>query len=427
MWLLLAVSCDRLTGLDDLVKPDTDGLVGLLVAPEDLVVPVGGEVQLVATGLYADRSTQDLTAVVMWGSDDPDVAAVSEDLDAEGTLSGVGLGETRVWASLGGVTSNTAGVTVTDATLLGLVVEPDPIVLAEGQTLQLSALAAWSDGTRGDAAAQVRWITDDGGVAQIASGGVLTAAGSGETTIRAQWDDVASDPVPVTVSAGATAVDLRVARVQAESGGGVVTLSVTVANDGDVGAGGFWVDAWLDEEPDFGGTGDDYVLVDWVGPGSEATVTLSLYPSDGAHAVWVSADTNFHVEETDEDNNTASIAISTGSEPVTGPNLEITYFDWIADGYSIYWYVDVTNTGSEDVGAFFVDLFVDRDAAPELYDDGDTFTSVTALSAGDTAYADFLLDTTCWACWSWVLIDGYDAVEETDEDDNVAGPLSVSN
>lgn len=427
MWLVLLVGCDRLAGLDELGKPRTDGLVGLLVTPEELVVPLGGDVQLVATGLYADRSTEDLTAVVTWASEDPDVAAVTEELDAEGTLTGVALGETVVWASLEGVTSNAAGVTVTDATLLGLAVEPDPIVLAEGQSLQLSALAAWSDGTRGDAAAQVRWITEDGGVAQIASGGVLTGAGPGETTIRAQWDEVQSEPVSVTVSEGASPADLRVARVEAESGGGVVTLSVTLANDGDVGAGGFWTDAWIDREPVFDGAGDDYVFVDWVGPGGEATVELTLYPDDGDHTVWVSADTNHDVEESDEDDNTASIAITTGDAEEAGPNLAISYFDWIADASSVYWYVDVTNTGSEDVGDFFVDLFVDRDDAPELYDDGDDYVVVEGLGAGETTYADFLADASCAPCWSWVLLDGYDQVAETDEDDNVEGPLVVSN
>ena len=124
--------------------------------------------------------------------------------------------------------------------------------------------------------------------------------------------------------------------------------------------------------------------------------------------------------------NTFSTSITTGGDTeVSGPNLEVTYFDYISDATDVYWYVDVTNSGSEDVSSFFVDLFIDQDAAPELWDDGDTFTTVKSLAAGATTYADFLETTSCDPCSSWVLIDGYDYVYETDEDDNVAGPLTV--
>lgn len=421
------LGCNRLEALGG---QDAGDVVGILVTPEELVVPLGGTVQLTATGLYADRTTRDVTASVEWAIAGSGAATVSNDLDEEGLLAGVTTGEAEVTATLGDVVSNAADVRVTDAGLLGLTVEPDAVTLAEGDTLQLRAVAAWSDGTRGDAAAQVRWITGDGGVAQIASGGVLTAAGEGATAIHAEWDDVRSGDVAVEVVAGSTLADLSIAEVEGVGGGGVITLSVTVRNQGQAGASAFWVDAYLDPagEPDFGGTGDDYALVDWVGAGGEAQVELTLYAGDGNHTVWVLADTNEGVEESDESDNTFSTSISGGSSGgggSGGPNLEVTYFDWLADSASVYYAVDVTNSGSEDVGEFYVDVFVDRDDAPELYDDGDDFTTVAGLAAGDTEYADFLVSTGCSYCWSWVMIDGYDYVAETDEDDNVEGPLSV--
>lgn len=409
-----------------------EGLVGVLVGPENVVVPLGGSVQLTATGLYEDRTTRDVTALVDWTSSDPEVAGVTADLDAEGLVQGYAVGATEVSAWVGDQESNAVGVTVTDASLLGLTVEPNPIQLGEGQAVQLAAHAAWSDGSRGDAAAQVRWVTDDGSVAQIASGGLLTAAGAGATAIRAVWDEVASTDVPVTVLAGSVEPDLYAKRVEGVGGGGVITLSVTVANDGEGGAGGFWVDAWVDPggEPDFGGTGDDFVLVDWVAPGGETQVELTLYAGEGTHEVWVLVDTNEEVAESDEGNNTFSGSVSGGSGggggDAGGPNLEVTYFDWLADWESVYYYVDITNSGSADVGEFFVDLFVDRSRAPELYEDGDAYTTVAGLDAGETTYADFLVDNRCGSyCESWLLIDGYDQVEETDEDDNVAGPVTV--
>lgn len=424
--IALLGGCERLEGLGELA-PAGD-VVGILVTPEELVVPLGGTVQLTATGLYADRTTRDVTASVEWVSADAGVATVSDGLDEEGVLAGLSVGETQVTAVLGNVESNVADVRVTDAQLLGLTVEPGTITLPEGETLQLQAVAAWSDGTRGDAAAQVRWITGDGAVAQIASGGVLTAAGEGSTVLHAEWDEVASDEVAVEVLPGSALADLRIVEVEGVGGGGVITLSVTVENDGEADAADFWVDAYLDPggEPAFGGTGDDFSLVSWVGARGTAQVELTLYAGEGSHEVWVLVDTNLGVEEGDEGNNTFSTTVSGGGgSGGSGPNLEVTYFDYIADDVSIYYAVDVTNSGSEDVEHFYVDVFVDEDDAPGLYEDGDDFTTVEGLGAGETEYADFLVDYTCSWCWSWVLVDGYDNVAETDEDDNLAGPLDV--
>lgn len=427
MVLLLLLGCGFTKKGDE---ASLEGLVGVLVAPESVVVPDGGEVQLLATGLFEDRTTRDVTSVVEWATGDRGVAAVSNDLDEEGTVRGEGLGETEVWAVAGEATSNRVGVTVTDAGLLGLTVEPDPIELGVGQTVQLVANAAWSDGSRGDAAAQVRWVTEDGSVAQLASGGLLTASGVGETTIRAVWEEVESAPVAVSVRAGSVEPDLYVRGAEGVGGGGVITLTVEVGNRGEGGAGGFWVDAWVDPggEPDFGGTGDDFVLVDWVGAGDTTDVQLTLYAGEGGHEVWVLVDTNEEVAESDEGNNSFSAEVSGGGGGGGdgGPNLEVSYFDYLVDWESIYYYVDITNSGNEDAGGFYVDLFVDRTSEPEVGDDGDEVARVSALDAGETTYADFLVDNPCDRyCESWLYVDSYDEVAETDEGDNLAGPLQV--
>jgi hypothetical protein len=402
-------------------------LTAVVITPDTYVVPVGETVQLAAIGLTADRETEDVTTVVTWESDDGDVARVSNDLDEEGLLSARGAGEAEIEACTADLCSNTVLVQVTEAELVGLAVEPDEIALAKGDTLQLEAVAAWSDGSRGDAARQVRWITGDGDVAQIESGGLLTAAGAGETEIYAQYGETRSEPVTVSVSGASSSgePDLRVKEVEGVAGDGVITLDVTFENNGDASASAFWVDVFVNpgSEPDVGDTGDGYVYVSYLAAGDSETETFTIYGAQGSQTIWVLVDSTDAVEESKEGNNTLSATIDAGGDD--GPNLEISYFDWLADDTYIYYAVDVTNSGSDDVGSFYIDLFVDRPDAPELYEDGDTYTTVDSLDAGDTAYADFLLEDWCWGCESWVLIDGYDYVAETDEDDNVAGPLSV--
>lgn len=413
---------------------DLDGLVGILVTPEAPVVPVGDEVPLTATGLFDDRSTADLTAVVDWHADDPGVASVSSDLDEEGVVRGESLGETTVWAEVEDISSSVATVRVTDATLLGLSVEPASVTLAEGDEVQLVAQAAWSDGTRGDASAQVRWITDDGTVAQLEPGGRLYAAGVGSTNIHAEWETFASNDVPVDVidgdgGGGGSSPNLRVSSVTGEGAGGLITLTITVANDGATGASGFWVDSFLDPSgtPEVGDYGDDYTYVDYVGPGSTVKVSASLDASEGSHTVAVLIDSEGAVAESDEGDNVWSGSVSVGGASESGPNLTPTYFDWLADWDYIYYYVDIYNGGTEGVGPFYVDLYVDSSYEPSVPSDGDDWVDVTWLDAGDTTYADFLIETTCGDCSSWVLVDSYDEVDETDEDDNAAGPLDVYN
>lgn len=437
--LLLLLACFPKKNKDNEIP--TEGLEAIFVAPESLVLPLGGEVRLVATGLYDDRTTRDVTAVVDWESEDRGVAEVSNDLDEEGLVRAEGIGETRVAGTFAGVDSNLVSVAVTDAQVLGLTVEPGSVSLAEGDEVQLTAWAAWSDGSRGDATAQVRWITDDGSVAQL-DRGLLSAVGAGETDIHVEWDDAASPDVPVTVIAGggggggggSGGPDLHIRGVEGIGSSGIITLSVEIENTGVVDAAGFFVDAWLDasSEPDFGGTGDDYVWVDWVGAGETTTVELYLYADDGDHTVWVLVDTNEHIDETEEGDNSFYAEISTGGGGggAGGPNLEITYFDYLSDAYSIYYFVDIANTGTEDAGTFYVDVFVDEWSEPGSDDDGDDYTEIYGLDAGDTTYADFLLDVDwCWyyGCASWATVDSHDRVEETDETDNVAGPLDVYN
>ncbi|MEC8276227.1 MAG: hypothetical protein VX026_00825, partial [Myxococcota bacterium] len=64
-WMLLTAfifSCSEPKLVD--TDPLEDEILGLVVTPDDLILPVNGRTQLQATGLYSDRSTVDLTSSV---------------------------------------------------------------------------------------------------------------------------------------------------------------------------------------------------------------------------------------------------------------------------------------------------------------------------------------------------------------------------
>jgi len=414
-------------------EPGDDGvLLGILVSPQDAIVPLGGDVQLYATGLYDDRSSRDLTAVVEWRSTEPSVVEVSNSLDKEGVLIGSGAGQAEVAAFLGGVASVPVRVTVTTAELVGLDIEPNEISLEKGQTLQLVAKASYSDGTRGDASTQVRWVTSDGTVATLERSGLLEAVGQGSAEIHAILDETSSAMVPVSVI-NAGEPDLYIEDLSLEAADDGFTASVRVGNKGTAAATGFFLDLFLNpsQTPKSGDYGDDYTTLEYVAPGESVSATFSFQVSDGTHQLVAAVDLDNWVPELSENNNSKQAEVVVGGQSTVGPNLTISYFDYAVYNDTVYYFVDITNTGGEDVGPFFVDLFYDSISPPALYDDGDEWTKVEALAAGETAYADFIvsssdLEEVCSFCWSWLMVDGYDNVSETNEDDNVEGSLTVS-
>ena len=75
----------------------------------------------------------------------------------------------------------------------------ESVTVAQGESVQLSVDATFSDGSISDASSQVRWIVGDGTVAQFDGEGLLEGISLGSTTVRVEWDGVSSDAVPVQV------------------------------------------------------------------------------------------------------------------------------------------------------------------------------------------------------------------------------------
>jgi len=413
-------------------------LIGILVEPDQVVVPLGGTVQLTATGLRDDRTSVDVTAAVDWVSDAPSVATVSTDLDHEGLLSGAAEGQTDVFASLNGIDSVPASVRVTSAALQGLTISPEQVTVEKGQTARLRAQAAYSDGSRADASAQVIWVTGDPSVETLETGGKLNAVEVGSTTVHAELDGQSSKNVPVSVIQGAKP-DLTISSLAAETGQSTITVNVSITNQGSVGASDFWVDVFLDPDgtPAAGAIGDDFEPVFYADAGETVDLSFQLDAEAGSHAIWVVVDGDDAVTESDETNNTDQVNAQVGAEG--GNNLTIHYFDYYADSEYILYFVDVYNGGTESVGPFWVDLWYDQPSDPSVAIQGgapcmgDDFQQVDLLGPGETAYLDFTahvaeLDASlsgCASCASWVMADTCNAVDELHEDDNVAGPLDV--
>ncbi len=166
-------------------------LVSVEVSPTEPSIPRGTAQQFNATGIYSDRSTQDLTTQVVWSSSNASVADISNAADSNGFASALTAGSTVIRAALGNV-SGTTTLDVTAATLTSIQVDPIDTAIPMEASQQFTATGIYSDDTMQDLTQQVIWSSSAATVAVVsnASGskGLATPAGAGSIIISATLD-----------------------------------------------------------------------------------------------------------------------------------------------------------------------------------------------------------------------------------------------
>jgi hypothetical protein len=178
-------------------------LTGLSITPVPLQLPQGAQVQLTATGVYSDNSTQDLTDQVVWSVSAAQVASVSNAVATVGQLTALAPGVAKVRATLGALHVD-AALTVTPARLLTLDVTPAGATVPAGLTQALTATGHYSDGTTQELTAQVTWSVSSLALATVSnaagSQGLLTAVAPGDVTVTASLAGI-SGAAQLTVGA----------------------------------------------------------------------------------------------------------------------------------------------------------------------------------------------------------------------------------
>jgi hypothetical protein len=395
----------------------TSAWVGVLVAPARVVVPVGGEAPLAATGLTAARTAADVTDLARWEVEDAGVAEVSEALDAEGTLRGVSAGRTRVRAVVQGVPSPWVDVDVTEAEVRALAVTPAVLDLAVGGSAPLKATATYSDGLSADASRQVRWVVEDGVVATVDASGLVTGMSEGTTQIAARWDDIGTPPTTINVRRGAA--QLRVASVARTTNG----VRVEVANVGSVAVDATWLDVYVApaRPPVAGDLGDAFVRVENLAPGETRSVALVVNLPAGQPEVTAFVDSLDTLEEADESDNLLTVRLGSTSDDVL-PDLAI--YDVTSSVYAtfIVHTVTVANLADAPSGPFDLETWGDRVSAPGPRTVADDVTTVDGLGPFETRSINVLVSVSCSTCSAWFWVDRADVVVESDAYENLDGP-----
>ncbi|KTD53680.1 protein with a bacterial immunoglobulin-like domain protein [Legionella santicrucis] len=163
------------------------------VTPVNPSIHKGTAQQFMATGVYSDNSTEDLTSFVTWNSSDPLVASIENAPDTPGLALGVGTGESRITATYGSVSGN-ASLTVTPAQLTSIVISPYNLSIPNGYSQQYTAKGIYTDNTTQDLTTEVAWASSDTNVATISnapdSPGAAVGKSVGSTRITASLSGV---------------------------------------------------------------------------------------------------------------------------------------------------------------------------------------------------------------------------------------------
>jgi uncharacterized protein YjdB len=200
------------------ITVDAARLVSISVSPTDPLISQFAATRFTAMGTFSDGSTQDLTATASWWEADPTVAAIYsgnnvalghgtiDNLKAHEPASlatsgepalaeGVGVGQTEITASQGGVSGSTtlsvtASTTVTLASgpvLESISVGPAHCGLSgENKQIQYTATGFYSDGSAVDLTQAVQWTLQllPGNTSSFAAAATISNAPGSQGIVR---------------------------------------------------------------------------------------------------------------------------------------------------------------------------------------------------------------------------------------------------
>jgi hypothetical protein len=223
LFTLLTVSCGGGGGGGEPTPPPAVTLDSIDVTADNTTIPAGLSESFTATGNYSDGHSEDITVAVSWSSSDDTLASV----DTEGLVSGVTTGTTSIQASMDSVMGETP-VTISNAVLNQITLDPQDPELAAGLSRSFSATGHYSDGAA-LLLTGLSWVSSDETVATITSNGRVTAVSPGVTDITATDGTVSGQTslrVPdkqltdITVAAqdGATAIPVSTTQTYIATG-----------------------------------------------------------------------------------------------------------------------------------------------------------------------------------------------------------------
>ena len=239
---------------------------------------------------------------------------------------------------------------------------------------------------------------------------------------------IADVGVPVVDSPSGPLPDLAVSWLGAKASGDVVTYTVRVCNKGAAAATAFYVDVYFNRATAPPPKAYGQVFAQQPGLGQSKCVDVTLTRNNapaGTFKSWARVDTDGAVAESDEGNNVSG-PVSVKVEASLPDLVPYSMMAWKKGQtkITVFYRISVCNKGSGAAAATDVHLYYDRQTPPKAADSGDNSTTVPALKAGLCVTRELTrADTPNGLYTTWVRVDVKGVVAESDEDNNVGGPL----
>lgn len=182
-------------------------LTAISINPNTASVANGLSTNFTATGTYTDGTTANITTQTTWATGNTGIATI---ISGTGVATGKALGSTTVTATIGGIASPSATLTVINAVLTGISITPAAQSTPKGTPVTFTATGTYSDGSTANASGQVKWSSTNTAVATLSSSGVASSLTEGKTTISASLNGIPSNDAILTVTAPAlTAISIN--------------------------------------------------------------------------------------------------------------------------------------------------------------------------------------------------------------------------
>jgi subtilase family serine protease len=210
-----------------------------------------------------------------------------------------------------------------------------------------------------------------------------------------------------------------------------VNVTITVRNQGNARSTNYIVDLYQDRQypPVTMQRGDQFCWHDLLEEGETGTCTITTnFLQVKSYTMWAQVDPERDQPELDEYNNVYGpvpvevinkpdlvilSVVTSPTEPETNQNVSVT--------------VTVKNQGLASSGSFFVDIYKNASTPPAPWVYGDVWCNINGLAAGATTTCTQTVSYSAVGTYNmYAQVDSENSVAETNENNNVSGPGSIT-
>ncbi len=178
-------------------------ITSIAITPTQPILQKGVTNPFLATAVYDDNSTGDVTQQATWSTGAASILTVVATGANAGLATAVAAGQTTITATVNGISGSTS-VTVTAPPLTSITVSPATVTISAGTTSQFKAQGTYSDLSTADLTDSVVWSAGTTTVASVSNAagtrGLVTALAVGTSSVVASLSGV-TGTATVTVTA----------------------------------------------------------------------------------------------------------------------------------------------------------------------------------------------------------------------------------